>query len=87
MDSLHLAIDMLGKMYPEIWKSIVSSLAIIGMVYLQFYDLPPDFKVTVKEILVCTIGLAALIFLWVNFYFSFKTYRKYQDTLVSMTEF
>jgi hypothetical protein len=87
MDALHIAVEMLDKLRPKIWVNIVSSLVIIGMGYAQFCGLPLDFKVTVREILVCTIGLSALIFVWVNYHFSMKTYRKYQNTLISMTKF
>jgi hypothetical protein len=87
MDALHIAVEMLNKLRPKIWVSIVFSIVFIGMVSIQFCGSPLDFKVTIKEILVCTIGLAALIFVWINYHFSMKTYCKYQVTLISMTKF
>jgi hypothetical protein len=86
MSELHIAVEMLDKLRPKVWKRIVSSLAIIGMVYIQFYTLPLVFKITIKEIMISTLGLATLFFVWFDCYFSIKTYRKYQDKLISLTE-
>jgi amino acid permease len=77
---------MLDKLRPRIWKQMLASLLIIGMVYIRFYDLVPDFNVTLKETITGTIGLAALFLVWFDYYVSMKTYRKYQDILISMTE-
>jgi hypothetical protein len=85
-DELYIAVEMLDKLRPKAWKRIVFSLVIIGMVYIQFYALPLVFKITIKEIMVSAAGLAALFFLWLDYYFSVKTYRKYQDKLISLTE-
>jgi hypothetical protein len=86
MDELHIAVEMLDKLRPKVWKRIMLSLLIIGMVYIQFYTLPLTFKITIKEIMVSTAGLAALFFIWFDHYFSVKTYHKYQDKLISLTE-
>jgi hypothetical protein len=86
MDELHIAVEMLDKLRPKIWKRIVPSLVISGMVYIQFYDLPIEFKITIKEIMISTVGLATLFFVWFDYYFSVKTYHKYQDKLISLTE-
>jgi hypothetical protein len=86
MDELHIAVEMLDKLRPKAWKRIMPSLAIIGMVYVQFYALPFAFKITIKEILISTVGLAVLFFIWFDYHFSVKTYRKYQGKLISLTE-
>jgi hypothetical protein len=86
MGELHIAVEMLDKLRPKIWKRIVYSLAIIGIVYMQFYALPLAFKITIREIMTSTVGLAALFFVWFDYYISAKTYRKYQDKLISLTE-
>ena len=59
---------------------------IIGIVYVQFYGFTFDSKVAVKEIIIGAFGLGALFFVWIDYYFSVTTYRKYQDTLISITE-
>jgi hypothetical protein len=86
MDELHIAVEMLERLRPKVWKRIVSSLVIIGMVYIQFFDLPHLLKITIKEIMISTAGLATLLFVWFDYYFSVKTYRKYQDKLILLTE-
>ncbi|MDR1030514.1 MAG: hypothetical protein LBL76_06530 [Treponema sp.] len=86
MDTLCITVEMLDKLRPRIWKQMLASLLIIGMVYIRFYDLVPDFNVTLKETITGTIGLAALFLVWFDYYVSMKTYRKYQDILISMTE-
>jgi hypothetical protein len=86
MNGLYIAVEMLGKLRPPIWKRIVFSFVIIGIVYMQFYSLPIDFKITIKEIMADTLGLAALFFVWIDYHFSVKIYRKYQDIIISMTE-
>jgi hypothetical protein len=86
MDELHIAVEMLEKLRPKAWKQIVPSLVIIGIVYIQFYTLPLAFKITIREIMISTVGLAALFFVWFDYYIAAKTYRKYQDKLISLTE-
>ncbi|MDR2803746.1 MAG: hypothetical protein LBB22_05605 [Treponema sp.] len=85
MGELHIAVEMLDKLRPKIWKRIVLSLMITGMVYIQFYALSLAFKITIKEI-ISTVGLITLFFIWFDYYFDVKTYRKYQDKLISLTE-
>jgi hypothetical protein len=87
MDELHIAVEMLDKLRPKVLKRIVPSLVIIGTVYIQFYTLPIAFKITIKEIMISTVRLATLFFVWFDYYFSVKTYRKYQDKLILLTEF
>jgi hypothetical protein len=86
MGEFHIAVEMLDKLRPMVWKRIVYSLVIIGMVYMQFYDLHFVFKITIREIMISTVGLAALFFVWFDYYISVKTYRKYQDKLILLTE-
>jgi hypothetical protein len=85
MGELHIAVEMLAKLRPIIWKRIVFSLAIIGMVYMQFYRMPIDFKITINEIMTSALGLVTLFFVWIEYHFSAKMYRKYQDILISIT--
>jgi hypothetical protein len=84
---LHIAVEMLDKLRPKILKRIVFSLVIIGMVYIHFYAFPLAFKITIREIMISTVGLIMLFFIWHDYYFSVKTYRKYQDKLILLTEF
>lgn len=86
MDHLHIAVEILDKLRPRIWKKIVYSLMIIGIVYVQFYGFSLDSKAAVKEIMTGVFGLGALFVVWIDYYFSIRTYRKYQDTLISITE-
>jgi amino acid permease len=86
MDELHIAVEILNTLRPAIWKKIISSLMLMGIVCLQFYNLPFDSKVAIKETMTSAVGLAALFFIWLEYYFSLKTYRKYQNTLISITE-
>jgi hypothetical protein len=86
MDELHILVEMLEKLRPRLWKRFLPSLVIIGMVYIQFFDLPHAFKITSKEIMISTAGLATLFFVWFDYYFSVKTYHKYQNKLISLTE-
>jgi hypothetical protein len=86
MDELHIAVEMLERLRPKIWKRIVSSLVIIGMVYIQFYTLPLAFKITFTGTIINMAGFATLFFVWFDYYFSVKTYRKYQDKLILLTE-
>jgi hypothetical protein len=62
MGEFHIAVEMLDKLRPRVWKRIVYSLVIIGMVYMRFYDLHFAFKVMIKEIMISTVGLATLFF-------------------------
>jgi hypothetical protein len=86
MDELHIAVEILDKLRPTIWKKIVLSLMIMGMVYMQFFCLSLDSNITIKETMTGAVGLAALFFIWLHYYFSLKTYRKYQNALISITE-
>jgi TRAP-type C4-dicarboxylate transport system permease small subunit len=72
MDELHIAVEMLEKLRPKAWKRIVPSLVIIGMVYIQFYTLPLAFKITTKEIMISTVGLATLVLCMVRLLFFCK---------------
>jgi hypothetical protein len=53
---------------------------------IQFYGFSLDPKAAVKEITTGVFGLGALFVVWIDYYFSIRTYRKYQDTLISITE-
>jgi uncharacterized protein involved in cysteine biosynthesis len=86
MDELYIAVEMLDKLMPQIWKRIVLSLLIAGMVYLQFLCFVPCVQNHIKEMIISTVGLIALFFVWFDYYFDEKTYRKYQDKLISLTE-
>jgi hypothetical protein len=84
MDELHIAIEMLDRLRPKAWKRIMPSLVIIGTVYIQLC--PLAFKITIKEIMISTAGLVVLFFIWFDYHFSVKTYRKYQGKLIFLTE-
>jgi hypothetical protein len=86
MNPLCIAVEMLDKLRPRVWKKMLVSLLIMGMVYIRFYEVLPDCKLTITETIMGTIGLAALVFVWFDYYVSMKTYRKYQEILMSMTE-
>jgi hypothetical protein len=85
-DELHIAVEMLDKLRSNVWKRIALSLAIIGMVYTQFYAFPLAFKITIREIMTGTVVLVTLFFVWFDYYFSVKIYRKYRNKLILLTE-
>jgi hypothetical protein len=84
-DGLLIAVEMLDRLRPKVWKRVVLSLVIIGMAYIQFYIFPLAFKITIKEIMISTVRLVTLFFIWLDYYFSAKTYRKYQNKLILLT--
>jgi hypothetical protein len=86
MDTLRVAIEMLDTLRPRIWKTILSSLVIVGMVSIPLYKVLSDFDITGGEVLLGAVGVAALVVVWFDYHFSMRIYRKFQETLISMTE-
>jgi O-antigen ligase len=73
-----IAATMLDELRPRLWKRIVLILILTGMAHSLFEGLTLGSAVMV-------VGLLAVIYMWIDYYFRKNIYRKYQDELIKMT--
>jgi hypothetical protein len=74
-------VKMLVELKPKLWKRLVIIMILVGISHGPFEGLATGVPVPIDDLAMGIMGLVAALMIWLDYYFTKRTYIKYKNTL------